>query len=113
MSIAAHFHSNAARSGPDKSNRFPLGPFLAQPRHGLWLSSPSLGLRPLRKVLRITKFAAGSPAVEAPVDLGPGAIHPPGPGAGFAPQGGEVRESSAAEALACEEPDFDFRLVEP
>src|SRR5215471_11892062 len=72
-----------------------------------------LGLRPLRKVLRITKFSAGSPAVEAPVDLGPGAIHPPGPGAGFAPQGGEVRESSAAEALACEEPDFDFRLVEP
>ena len=72
-----------------------------------------LGLGPLRKVLRITKLAAGSSAVEAPVDLGLSAIHPPGPGAGFAPQGGEVRESSAAEALACEEPDFDFRLVEP
>ena len=33
-----------------------------------------LGLGPLRKVLRITKLAAGSPTVEAPVDPGAGAI---------------------------------------
>src|SRR5215831_156072 len=73
----------------------------------------SLGLRPLRKVFRITKLAAGSPAVEAPVDPGAGAIDAERPGAGFAAQGLEVRDSAAAQALTREQADFDLRLVEP
>src|ERR1700756_863756 len=73
----------------------------------------TLGLRPHRKVLCITKLAAGSPTVEAPVDPGAGAIDAAIPGAGFAAQGLEVGDSAAAEALAREQADFDLRLVEP
>jgi len=35
------------------------------------------------------------------------------PGAGLAAEGREIGDSAATEALAREEPDFDFRLVEP
>jgi hypothetical protein len=45
--------------------------------------------------------------------VGAGAIHPPSPGAGFPAQGVEVGDSAVTQALAREEPDFDFRLVEP
>src|SRR5689334_742171 len=72
-----------------------------------------LGLRPLRKVLRIAKLAARSPTVEAPVGAGAGAIDAAIPGAGFAAPGGEVRDSAAAQALAREQTDFELRLVEP
>src|ERR1700756_3814161 len=72
-----------------------------------------LGLRPHRKVLCITKLAAGSPTVEAPVDPGAGAIDAAIPGAGFAAQGLEVGGSAAAEALAREPADFHSRLVQP
>ena len=64
-------------------------------------------------MLCISELTAGSPRVEAPVDVGPGTIDAASPGAGFDPQGVEVGDSATAKALACEQPDFDFRLVEP
>ena len=59
------------------------------------------------------ELSAGGFAVELPVDLEAVTIHSPIPGSCFATQGLKVWDPSGAQTLPREDPDFDFRLIEP
>ena len=54
----------------------------------------------------LAKLATGGFAVERPVDLGTGAIHPPIPCASFGTQSLEVGDPSGTETLTREQADF-------
>jgi hypothetical protein len=73
----------------------------------------ALGLRPHERVLFITELSASSFAVKLPIDLHAITVHSPIPGARFFTQSLETGDSSAAQALPGEDPDFDIRLIEP
>src|SRR5258708_17057042 len=72
-----------------------------------------LGLRPLERVLPVTKLATGGFAVELPVDLESRAIDAKRPGARLAAKRPQVGDSSAPQTLPREQTDFDFGLIEP
>jgi hypothetical protein len=59
------------------------------------------------------ELSAGVFAVELPVDVEAVTIHSPIPGLCFVTQGLEVWDPSGAQTLPREDPDFDFRLIEP
>ena len=60
-----------------------------------------------------SRTSSRSFAVELPIDLGAGAVHPAIPGPNFLAQGLQIGDPPGTEALLGEDADFDFRLVEP
>ncbi len=61
----------------------------------------------------VAELAAGALAVELPLNADLIPIHALVPRLRLAAQGTEIRDSSLAQALAREDPDFDFRLIQP
>src|ERR1035441_9762409 len=77
------------------------------------VSSAELGLRPPERVFLVAELAASGFPVEGPVDFDSITVHAAVPGATLTPQSFSIRDPSGAEALTREQPDFDFRSIEP
>lgn len=59
------------------------------------------------------ELTSGGLAVECPVYLDSGAIHPLVPHASFPLQRRQIGDSAVAEALPGKHPDFNLSLIEP
>src|SRR4029079_12025738 len=61
----------------------------------------------------VVELATRGSTVELPVDLDSVAIHSPIPGFSLLAPSLEIGDSSAAQTLPREDPDFDLRLIKP
>ena len=64
-------------------------------------------------MLLVAELATSGFSVEGPVDFDSIAVHAAVPGATLTPQSFQIGDPPGAEALAGEQTNFDFRLIEP